>query len=134
MHSPTKSCSLDPISTFLVKECFDILIQPITGMVSLSFIDGIFIDQFKQTIVMPLIKKPSLFKDDLKNLMNYRPVYGLCFVSKVVQHIVVSQLKSHLAANNVDNMNQSAYKAGHSTETALLKIKNDISNQKQFKF
>ena len=63
MHSPTKSCSLDPIPTFLVNECFDILIQPITGMVNLSFIDGIFIDLFKQTIVMPLIKKPSLSKN-----------------------------------------------------------------------
>ena len=63
MHSPTKCCSLDPIPTFLVKECFGILIQLITGMVNLSFIDGIFIDLFKQTIVMPLIKKPSLSKN-----------------------------------------------------------------------
>ena len=83
MHSPTKSCSLDPIPTFLVKECFDIMIR--------------------------------------------RPVSGLGFISKVVQHIVVSQLKSHLAAKNLDNMNQSAYKVGHSTETGLLKIKNYIS-------
>ena len=62
MNSPTKSCLLDPIPTFLVKECFDILIQLITEMVNFSFIDGIFIDLFKQTIVMPLIKKPSLSK------------------------------------------------------------------------
>ena len=73
---------------------------------------------------MPLIKKSSLSKDDLKN---YRPVSGLSFISKVVQWVVVNQLKSHLAANNLDNMNQSAYKAGHSTETALLKNKNYIS-------
>ena len=85
-------------------------------MVNLSFIDGIFNDPFKHTIVMPLIKKPSLSKDDLKN---YRPVSG--FISKVVQCVAVSQLKSHLPANNLDNMNQSAYKAGHSSETALVK-------------
>ena len=124
MHSPTKSCSLDPIPTFLVKECLDILIQPITQMVNLSLNEGVFIDPFKQAIVTPLIKKPSLAKDDLKN---YRPVSGLSFISKVVERVVASQLKSHLAVNNLDNMNQSAYKAGHSTETALLKIKNYIS-------
>ena len=26
--SPTKSCLLDPLPTFLVKECIDILLQP----------------------------------------------------------------------------------------------------------
>ena len=44
-----------------------------------------------------------------------------------VERVVASQLKSHLAANNLDNMNQSAYKAGHSPETAPLNIKNDLS-------
>ena len=63
---------------------------------------------------LSLIKKPFLAKDDLKN---YIPVSGLSLISKVVEHIVASQLKSHLAANNLVNINQSAYKTGHSTET-----------------
>ena len=67
MYSPTKSCSLDPIPTFLVKECLDIRIQPITRMVNCSLIDGVFLDPFKQAIVKWLIKTPSLSKDDLKN-------------------------------------------------------------------
>ena len=124
MHSPTKSCLLDPILSFLVKECYDILIQQITGMVNLSLTEGVFIDPFNQAIVMPLIYKHSLAKDDLKN---YRPVSGLSFISKAVERVVASQLKSHLATNHLDHMNQSAYKASHSTKTALLKIKNDIS-------
>ena len=68
---------------------------------------------------MQHIKKLSSFKDDLKN---YRPVSGLCFISKIVEPVVAIQLKSHVTANNLDNMNQSAYKADHSTETALLKM------------
>ena len=39
-------------------------------MVNLSLTKGVFVDLFKQAIVTPLIKKPSLAKDDLKN---YRP-------------------------------------------------------------
>ena len=35
-------------------------------MINFSLIDGVFIDPLKQAIVTPLIKKPSLSKDDLK--------------------------------------------------------------------
>ena len=33
----------------------------------------------------------------------------------------------HINSNGLDNPNLSAYKSGHSTETALLSIKNDLS-------
>ena len=57
----------------------------------------------KQAIVTPLIKKPSLAKDVL--FKNYSSVSGLNFISKVFERIVANQLKSHLAANNLDHMN-----------------------------
>ena len=71
----------------------------------------------------PLIKKASIPRDDLKN---YRPVSGLCFVSKLVERVVARQLTSHINNNKLDNPHQSAYKPGHSTETALLSIKNEV--------
>ena len=123
MASPTKSCSLDPWPTFLVKENIDYLIPSITNIVNLSLSDGVFPDTFKKAVVTPLIKKPTLNKEDLKN---YRPVSGLNFISKVIERVVAKQVKEHLAANELDNKFQSAYKTGHSTETTLLKIKNDI--------
>ena len=70
-------------------------------------------------INVPLIKKASLPKDDLKN---YRPVSGLCFLSKLVERVIARQLTSHINNNKLDNPHQSAYKPGHSTETALLSI------------
>ena len=73
-------------------------------MVNLSLTKGVFIDPLKQTIVTSLIKKPSIAKDGLEN---YRPVSGLSFISKVVECVVAIQLKSHLAANKLNNMNQS---------------------------
>ena len=39
---------------------------------------------------------------------------------------ISKQLKDYLSSNNLGNKYQSAYKAGHSTETTLLKIKSDI--------
>ena len=35
-------------------------------------------------------------------------------------------MNTHIVDNGLENTYQSAYRAGHSTETALLKLKNDI--------
>ena len=40
--------------------------------------------------------------------------------------MVASQLNYYVCSNGLENVKQSAYKLGHSTETALLSIKNDV--------
>ena len=85
--------------------------------------EGCVPDAFKSAVVTPLIKKPNLPSNDLKN---YRLVSGLSFISKLVEHVVAKQLLEHIHVHNLDNPYQSAYKAGHSTETALLYIKNEV--------
>ena len=121
--SPTKSCLLDPLPTFLIKECIDILLPSITKLVNCLLREGLVPDGFKKAVVTPLIKKASLPVEDLKN---YRPVSGFSFISKLVERVVAKQLVDHINRHGLDNSYQSAYKSGHSTETALLSIKNDI--------
>ena len=115
---PTKSCLLDPWPTFLIKECSDILLPSITKLVNCSLMEG-----FKTAVVSPLIKKATLPADDFKN---YRPASGLSFISKLVERVVAKQLLEHIHVHSLDNPYQSAYKTGHSTETALLSIKNEV--------
>ena len=121
--SPTKSCLLDPLPTFLIKECIDIVLPSITKLVNCSLREGLVPDGFKEAVVTPLIKKASLPVDDLKN---YHPVSGLSFISKLVERVVAKQLVDHINRHGLDNSYQSAYKSGHSMETALISIKNAI--------
>ena len=71
----------------------------------------------------PLLKKMSLNPEVLKN---YRPVSNLTFVSKLIEKTVSSQLISHLENNDLLETFQSSYKPRHSTESALLRVSNDI--------
>ena len=74
--------------------------------------------------VTPLHKKPSLDRNSLKN---YRPVSNLSFLSELIEKVVANQLNEFISHEGLLNVNQSAYKSSHSTETALLKIQNDIA-------
>ena len=89
MKSPTKSCLLDPWPTFLVQEC---LVPSITKLVNCFLSESVVPADFKKSVVTSLIKKASLPPDYLKN---YRTVSGLCFISKLVEHVVASQLNDY---------------------------------------
>ena len=47
---------------------------------------------FRTAVVTPLIQKANLPSDDLKNC---HPVSGLCFICKLVEHVVARQLLAH---------------------------------------
>ena len=122
--SSTKSCDLDPIPTALVKECADILVTSVTNIINYSLREGSFPHCLKTAYVTPLLKKPDLDRNLLKN---YRPVSNLSFISKLIEKVVAKQLNDYIDSAGLSNVNQSAYWRLHSTESALLKIQNDIA-------
>ena len=80
-------------------------------------------DSMKQALVIPLLKKDNLDPDVLKN---YRPVSNLSFLSKVLERGVAARLTNYMTINQLHEPMQSAYRACHSTETALVRVQNDI--------
>ena len=59
-------------------------------------------------------------------MKNYCPISNLPFLSKILEEVILHKLLSHLQENNLSNPFQSAYRAGYSNETVLLRIVNDI--------
>ena len=97
----------------------------ITKIYNDSLASGTFPSHFKDSLVIPLLKKPSL---DCNNLKNYRPASNLSFISKVLEWVVYFQFVNHITANKLIDQFQSAYKPGHSTETALIRVVKDMLN------
>ena len=118
-----KSCNLDPIPAWLLKDCIHELLPMITAIANLSLTSGIFPDRCRQAIIRPLLKKPNLNPEELKN---YRPVSNIHFLSKIIEKLVVVRIEEHLINNALHDPFQSAYRHCHSTETAVLKLHNDI--------
>ena len=79
----------------------------------------------KRATVRPSLNKPSLDYLVYQVYKNHRPISNLMFLSKCCENVVASQFISHLQVNKLDEIFQFAYKVGHSTESALLRVHND---------
>ena len=119
-----KTCSLDPMPTQFVKEFPDQLAPILCRIANSSLKFGVFPAACKSALVRPLIKKYGL---DRNELLNYRPVSNIPFLSKLLEKIVLSQLNCYFKTNSMYAKCQSAYREGHSTETALLRVQNDVA-------
>ena len=123
MNCPTKSSPFYPLPTFVLKECLSTLAPWIADFVNLSLNTATLHHEMKLAHVIPLLKKNGL---DPYVLSNYRPVSLLSFLSKLLERVVVKQLVNHLESQSLFAAVQSAYRPGYSTETALLRVANDL--------
>ncbi|CAB4035801.1 Hypothetical predicted protein [Paramuricea clavata] len=118
-----KSCEHDPIPTWLLKQCIPALLPIITKIVNLSLHDAFMPTLFRQAFLTPILKNISLSRDEENSL---RPISNLSYVSKLIEKVVDTQLTNHIQEHNLDESLQLAYKKHHSTETAWVRLHNDI--------
>ena len=123
MCSPPKSCSLDPLPFSLFMTSLEHILPFLQLVCNLSLRTGLVPSAKKHAVVTPILKKPNLDPDDVKN---YRPISNLSFLSKLIERLVSKQLTTYLIENKLMPVFQSAYRQNHSTETAVLQILSDV--------
>ena len=73
--------------------------------------------------MLPLLNKAGL---DRSSPANYRPISNLSTVSNVLERLVLARLRLHLTNAANFSKRQSAYRQGHSTETTLLDVLENV--------
>ena len=89
-----------------------------------SVLSGFVPRQFKEAVVIPFHTKNNN-NNKQKTGLDANSLYkNLPFLSKVLEKVMLDQLRGHLLANDLSETFQSPYRAHHSTETALLDVTN----------
>ena len=116
----SSSCELDSCPSWLLKQHVAVVLPHLLRIINISLLTGNVPKTFKHGLLKPLLTKPSL---DSEMLKNYRPITNIPFLSKILKKVVAKQLTNHMSKYGLHDCFQSAYRPGHSTETVLLTVK-----------
>ena len=116
------TCPNDPGNTKFILNFTEILVPVWTNIINKSIEEGTVLKYWKEAMVHAVQKNHSLGT----NLTNYRPISNLTFFSKLIEKIIFNQLMNHVRTKRLLPNYQSAYRANHSTERAILNLCDNI--------
>ena len=90
-------------------------------IINTSIDQEIFPKQWKISRVCPIPKT-----DNPTSIKDYQPISVFSILSKVHERVILNQLCSFIETQNLYNIDQSGLRKGHSTNTLLLKLRNNI--------
>uniref|UniRef100_A0A8C6PYD4 Reverse transcriptase domain-containing protein n=1 Tax=Nothobranchius furzeri TaxID=105023 RepID=A0A8C6PYD4_NOTFU len=117
------SCSSDILTPSVLVGSLASISPSLLTMINSSLSQGCVPSYFKNAVVTPLLKKPNL---DASSTSNFRPISKLPFISKVLEKVVETQLRSWFSKSKISDPFQSGFLKQHSTETALVRVHNDL--------
>ena len=119
---PSKSPGPDKIPSRLLKSIAMEVSPCLTLLFLASLHQGRVPSDWKKALVCPVFKK-----GDRKNPSNYRPVSLTCICSKVMEHIIYSEIMTHLETHNILSDMQFGFRKRRSAELQLLQTIHDLA-------
>ena len=119
----SKSTGLDDIGPRILKISYDIISPSITFLINKSLSLCIFPNVWKTANIIPIHKTGP--KEDVNN---YRPIAILPTVSNIMEKWIHLKFVKYLNDNKLLHEKQSGFRAGHSTESALILLINSWLN------
>jgi len=120
---PKKSCDVNGLSMFFLKNFTNELIKPLHHVISRSLSSGTVPMQLKIAKIIPVFKSGNPTSMD-----NYRPIALLSNFSKMLEKVVCLRLYSFLETNNILSGSQFGFRQGHSTVHPMVHFLNYVSN------
>jgi hypothetical protein len=117
-----KATGPDKVPVRILKETANIITHILTKIYQQSINTGQIPEDWKNANIVPIFKKGDRSKPS-----NYRPVSLTSVASKILEHIIVSQIMDHLDNQHILNENQHGFRAKRSCESQLLMTTNDIT-------
>ena len=128
--NPNKASGPDEISPKLLKELHHEIAPMLTCIFKSSICSGIVPEDWRSAMVAPIYKKGPKCKPS-----NYRPISLTCIASKLIEHIIVSNIMNHFDENNLLSPFQHGFRSKHSCESQLIgftqEIFDNLENGKQ---
>lgn len=117
----SNAVGVDGLHLKFLKLIYNELKVVISHVFNFSLANGVYPNDWKKSIILPLpkISEPTESK-------HYRPINILCVLAKMLDKVVYSQISKFIEDNNILYKYQSGYRSMFSTQTALIRITDDI--------
>ena len=112
----------------MIQLCGDFFTFPLVQIFKSSLSQGVFLDTWKMTNIIPVHKKEAKFL-----AKNYRPISLLRIFGRVFERLLFNSLLSHFHNNNLFTKCQSGFLPGDSCISQLLSIVHEILSSFDYK-
>ena len=117
----SKSAGIGRVPERFLKDGANVLAKPVADICNLSISLNKFPSAFKLAKVKPIFRKGRK-----TNVSNYRPIFLLPILSKVIEKVVHEQTTKFLNDNNIFYKYQSGFRNNHSTDLFLSFLNDKI--------
>ena len=117
-----KAAGPDGLHPRLLKECADVIAEPLAHLYQASLDSGMVPKEWKKSVVAPIFKKGARAV-----AANYRPVSLTAILCKLLEDIIRSAINDHLTEHNLLTARQFGFMKGRSTSLQLLTYLDEVA-------